>query len=101
MISSLIFVVLAGFFTAVMDTLAHHFDTSVFKKRNTAFWNPLHPDNDKVSRIFSYPLDAWHLAKSAMIICFLLAGGFAWYWSLGLGFSFVIVFNWFYNKVLR
>jgi hypothetical protein len=97
---------LAAFFKAVADTLYHHFDTSIFKKKDTAFWNPLHRHNDAVKKIFGYPLDAAHLAYSGMIVSFIVATLFqtwlAWYWHvLVFGLVFNGVFNLFYNKVLR
>ena len=89
----------AAFFKAVADTLAHHFDTSVFRRKwNSPFWNPMHRHNDAVKKIFGYPLDAWHLANSAMIICFLLP--FGWKMVI-LGIVFNLAFNLFYNKILR
>lgn len=101
-----IFITLAAFFKAVVNTLDHHFDSSVFRKWNTPFWNPLHPDNDKVKMIFRYPLDGWHITNSLMIVCFIGAGLFntwlVWYWELILmGLTFNGVFNLFYNKILR
>ena len=99
--------ILFAIFKAVADTLAHHFDTSVFRRRNTAFWNPLHRDNDYVKRVFSYPLDAWHISNSLMIICFALATVFndlkyEWYWQVsGIGVVFMLTFGIFYNKILR
>lgn len=100
-------IILAAIFKAVADTLAHHFDTSVFRKKNTAFWNPLHRDNDYVKRIFSYPLDAWHISNSLMLACFTLAIvvnnlKYDWYCQLiGLNVVFVLVFNFCYIKILR
>lgn len=102
-----ILILLAAIFKAVADTLAHHFDTSVFKGKNTAFWNPLHPDNDKVKKIGGYPLDAWHLANSAMIFSFILAAIFNdlpflwWLQLIGFGVLFNLVFVLFYDKILR
>jgi hypothetical protein len=97
---------LAAVFKAVMDTLAHHFDTSVFRKWDTKFWNPLHRHSADVKVIFKYPLTAWHLAGSGMIVSFIVATLFqtwlAWYWHvLVFGLVFNGVFNLFYNKVLR
>lgn len=96
----------AAFFKAVMDTLAHHFTTSIFCKWDTPFWNPLHPYNGAVKKVFRYPIDAWHIAGSGMIISFLLAAAFntksirpEWY-LLIMGIWHNVVFNLFYNKWL-
>lgn len=111
-----ILIILAAIFKAIADTLAHHFYSSVFRRwENSPFWNPLHKRNDAVKRIFNYPIDAWHLANSGMIVCFIVAvavgepivinaiglkiwGGFA---VLAYGLLFNLVFNLFYNKIFR
>jgi hypothetical protein len=97
---------LAGFFCAVMDTLAHHWDSSVFMDKDTPFWNPLHKDNDKVKRIFGWPMDAWHIAKSLFLFCAFSVSFFDSmlnpYLQFGLiGVTFIASFNLFYNKILR
>lgn len=106
MITALL-ILLAAIFKAIADTLAHHFYTSVFLRwKDKPFWNPMHERNDAVPRVFKYPIDAWHLANSGMIVCFICAVPtvlhFAWYWQiLGGGLLFNLVFNLFYNKILR
>lgn len=110
MIFQALLVALAAFFKAVSDTLAHHFDTSVFRfKLLSPFWNPNHPKNDEVKRIFNYPLDAWHISNSIMV-CLFIAGIFfpvdvSFWWRallyVCLGGLFILVFNIFYDKVLR
>jgi hypothetical protein len=77
-------ILLAACFKAIADTLAHHFDTSMFKKWNTPFWNPLHAKNDSVKKIFRYPLDAWHIANSGMICAFLALFVYAIFYSIEL-----------------
>lgn len=101
-----ILILLAAVFKALSDTLAHHFDTSIFRNKNRDFWeaNRVHKN---VKQIFGYPLDAWHISNSLMIAAFILGAIFyqqkaAWWIELGVyGFGFTMVFNIFYNKLFR
>jgi hypothetical protein len=102
---SYIFLAIAAIFNAIMDTLTHHFSTSVFKNKNEEFWNP--NVSWKFATFFPYTkyrVDAWHLAKSAMIVNICLAivsfnGNWWEFFILGLLWNFS--FNIFYNKILR
>lgn len=118
----LAFVIAASICNAIMDTLSHHFSTSIFKKLNPTFWNAeiswknkyigRNPENGLKS-IFRYPMqifysDAWHLFKSCMIIFLGLSAVISltspneWYWDLFLfGWFWNITFSIFYNKILR
>lgn len=100
MILSLILVALAGFFKAVADTLADHFDTSIFKKLNPKFWHKA-TSSEYAKRIFGYKLDGWHLANSLMIFSFVAAASDSLIDFIILGVLFNIVFNLEYNKILR
>lgn len=106
---TLLLISLAAIFKAVADTLQHHFDTSVFSKLNLKFWNPV------VSCEFApfipftkYRLDAWHLANSGMIICFIAAASindsiFS-FWIINLtmlGIIYNLIFELFYGKIFR
>jgi hypothetical protein len=106
---SLILIFLAAFFNAVMDAVENeNISESIFKNLPRQFWYKR--DSWKyVKKIFGYRPDAWHLSKSAMIICFVLAivffdipikkwqdvavciiaGGFTWNFTFWL----------FYNKI--
>lgn len=116
MVYSLIFFALAAICNAVMDTLVHHYSTSIFRKMDVKFWNP------EVSWRYAmyipctkYKVDAWHLFKSAMIVFLALSVISAWiseppllnvWWFYLLGFIFLGilwngVFNIFYNYILR
>jgi hypothetical protein len=69
--------VIAGFCEAVMDTLAHHFEDSVFSGLNKNWWNPVYSGSNKwkngdksqgPKRFLSTTLlvgfyDGWHLFK--------------------------------------
>lgn len=71
MISAL-FWLLACFFNAVMDATenAPNFNESRLKNLPRNFW--LKEISWKYApKIFGYKLDAWHIAKSCMILCFL------------------------------
>lgn len=102
-------ILLAAIFKAVADTLQHHFDTSVFRNLNPKFWNPV-VSCDYVGFLpfTKYRPDAWHLANSGMIICFIPAASIndllinSWLINVAaLGVIFNLTFNLFYNKVLR
>lgn len=92
---SLILVIIAGMFNAIMDKIDFNFSTSIFKNKNPKFWNlkeswknqwkwPLRPYNSwyyfglykpKYAENFPYSntflvvlTDAWHLSKTIMLI---------------------------------
>jgi hypothetical protein len=93
---------LFGFFKAVANSMEHHPDVWP----HTPFWNVFHPENDKVKRIFSYPVDGYHIAGSGMWVCLGLSqvaqSSLEWYWHLPITMGFgVLAFNIFYNKVFE
>lgn len=104
---TLLLISLAAIFKAVADTLQHHFDTSIFKKLNPKWWNPV-VSCDYVGFLpfTKYRPDAWHLANSGMIISFICAVVLshpvtAWWLAIIIGgVVFNIVFNLFYNQIL-
>lgn len=110
MILTIAFLILAGICKAVSDTITHHFDTSVFRRKDRKFWDPnISWKYAKTLKFTSYKVDAWHLANSGMIIswCFALA-----FYDNQLninpfivviiaGIIFNLSFNLFYNKILR
>lgn len=73
--TALILVILAGITKAVIDTLAHHYSTSIFRKLDWKYWNPLVSCNNKYKNkrkiegekflgsttVFMFLTDAWHL----------------------------------------
>jgi hypothetical protein len=106
------FLVLAAVCKAVADTLTHHYDTSVFKWKDRRFWDPaISWKYAKYLKFTKYKLDAWHLANSGMIICFIFFGLLFPFsiWHVGVllaalvicGGAWVLAFNLFYNKLLR
>lgn len=71
---SLLFLFLAAAFNAVMDAVENepNYNESVFKKLPKQFW--LKEQSWKfAAKVFGYKIDAWHLSKSAMIICLVMA----------------------------
>lgn len=104
---TIIFIMLAAFFKAVADTVADHFDISVFKWKDRRFWDK--SVSWKYARMLKrtkYKVDAWHIAGSGMIVSFCLAILFhrpviEWYYELpAMGVVFNLTFNIFYNKLL-
>jgi hypothetical protein len=107
-ILSIALLILAAFFKAVADTLLHHFETSIFKKKDVRWWNPEFSwKYVKFIPLTKYRLDAWHLFNSLMIVCFICFGVFYEHyipWTLEViaaGIIYNLVFNLFYNKLLR
>jgi len=101
-----ILLIAAAIFKAVADTVDHHFDTSIFRRYDPKFWDR-DISSDKAKRIFGYKIDAWHISLSFMICCMIAAAIFhqpklAWYWEFVIGGTmWNIVFNIFYNRILR
>jgi hypothetical protein len=116
---SLLFWALAAICNACMDTLKHHYDSSIFFRkfgRLNGFWNEDAKDAHPYYLPYSkYKLNAWHLLKSTMIILFALSALSAWisgpplfniwwFYLLALAWYGLIwngVFNLFYNCILR
>jgi hypothetical protein len=105
---TILLIALAGMFKAVADTLADHFDTSIFRKKDRRFWDKsVSWQFAPTIKFTKYHVDAWHIAGSLMIVCFLLAMEFHvrhFYWwaeVIGAGVLFNLSFNLFYNKILR
>lgn len=91
----------------MMDTLAHHYSTSIFKNLNERFWNP-YESWKYAPHIFGYVWDAWHIAKTCMLFC--LLGAVVLYvpitnykildWCI-LGTLWNLNFSLFYDRVFR
>lgn len=113
---TLLCLVLAAFFKSVADTVADHYYVSVFRNLSERFWNK-QVSWKYAKKVFAYPIDAWHLSNSCMIVCFVIGavvyddirvhigsfdmtiyGGFC---VPVFGFAFIGVFNLFYTKILR
>ncbi len=123
---SLLLIILSAFFSAVIDTLQHHFNVSVFKNFQRQFWDPsiswynkyengIYANGRKVwfsvigIKIY-FPVqisDAWHFFKTLMLFSFF--GSIVLYIPLTFpvmdfaiyGCTYNLIFSLFYNKILR
>ena len=123
--------ILAAICNSVMDTLAHHYPTSIFNDMNPKYWDPKISWKNKYkdgNKAFgpAFPLstgmlvaftDAWHLFKSAQIVLLALSVVTFPYtvkiclfddyclnaisWLIILGIVWNSVFSYMYNKVLK
>lgn len=93
----MIFFILAAICKAIADTIAHHYDTSIFE--GIDFFDPA--IQGKKIPFTNYPFDGWHVANSLMIVFFVLAVFGFTLKALVAGVFFILFFNLFYNKVLR
>lgn len=67
---SVIFILLAAFFNAVMDAVENeNYFESVFKNLPQQFWYK-RESWKYAAKVFGYKIDAWHLCKSLMLLCF-------------------------------
>jgi hypothetical protein len=114
-------VFLMAFFNAVMDATENdpNFNESIFRKLNRKFWLKT-VSWEFAKKIFGYKLDAWHLAKSCMVMCIAGAlvlcviigiiigsGGKAIYWANyllffgGIGLLWNGTFRLFYHIIFK
>lgn len=106
----LVLFALAALFNAVMDSLEEgHFTKSIFRNLNPKFWYKY--ESWKYVRkipIINYPVDAWHISKTLMVMC--LSGAtapsmtiFPDYWLnfIALGVVWNIIFTVFYDHILK
>jgi len=112
---SLFFFALAAGMNAVMDTLVHHFSTSIFAGLNDQWWNPAISWMNKYNYSFPWNItqisDAWHLFKMLMIITimytFIFTGrrvvitwGRLLVYTILYGLAWNLSFNIFYDVIL-
>lgn len=70
---SLMCILVASFFNAMMDSLENeNFFESIFRNKAQHFWYK-RESWKYAKKVFSYPVDAWHLSKSAMIVFMCIA----------------------------
>jgi len=121
---------LSGICDAIMDTLSHHYNISIFRDKNQLFWNPLfswknkyvdgNPKNGLVKwKIFTIfvtkPVqltDAWHFLKMMREIfngvAIVLAGFITFHYGIILLLSYLLIlgitrnfmFSLFYDRLL-
>jgi hypothetical protein len=105
---SLIFIIIGAVLNAVMDCISapDHIVSTKFANLNPNFWSKM-ISADKAKKIFGWKFDAWHLAKSGMIIllCFAIAlqkEMFGFWWDvLFYGVLWNFVFNGFFNHAFK
>ena len=82
--------IIAGIGKAVRDTLAHHFEESIFKDKNPLFWNPVLSGGNKwkngdktqgekfflSSTLWVGITEAWHVSESINVAFLFLGAGF-------------------------
>lgn len=131
LIISFLFISLAAICNAIMDTITHHWDISIFDEaegeitKRDMWWNPdyswinkyLDKNPEKGLKkiffgLFDKPFtDAWHTFKSLMII-FIVLSIITFNYSLAIWYEYIIafiiygilwnlIFNLFYNKLLK
>ena len=110
MLTSLIFLVLAAMFNALMDSVEYEtaFEKSIFYKLNPKWWcKSISWEYVKFLPFTKYRPDAWHLAKSSMVVFIVLAIVVAAPVShplphfVLLGLIWNMSFNLFYNHIFR
>lgn len=97
---ALLSIALAAIFKAIADTIKHHPDTSIFAGKK--FWL----FEGKMLPLTKYKVDGWHIANSLMIASFLTLIFINIKYNhilsyIILGVEFILIFNLFYNKILR
>lgn len=104
---SLLFFFLVGVLNAFMDTIEEgHFSNSIFRNWNPKFWYKWQSWK-YAKKIFNYPLDAWHIAKSLMWTFVSL--GVVMYQEIfnpyldfaTIGLVIMLTFNVFYNHIFK
>ena len=110
MIASLISLALSAMFNALMDSVEYEgiFNRSIFSKYNPKWWcKSISWEYVKFLPFTKYRPDAWHLAKSSMVVFVSLAivlykPHFHPIVDLALfGITWNLSFNLFYNKLFR
>lgn len=118
-----ILIAIAAVFNAINNTCAHHYSTSIFRNLSPRFWDATNTSwrpfpvgakrilkfRIKIGRFeyinSGYPLDAWHISKSIQITSFIVAVVVSPVYPLiailYLGIGYNLVFNIFYDYILR
>lgn len=111
-----LYIILSAIANAIADRLENvvAFNDSIFYNRDPKFWCK-EISWQYAKKIFSYKIDAWHLAESfqvvilllALILCFsnMQAPNLHGWWLAGLfcflGILYNVTFNIFYNRILK
>lgn len=104
---SALYIVIAAILNAFMDRIENeNFYESIFRDWPERFWYK-RTSWRFAKTIFGWKLDAWHIAKSLMIISLLMAmvkyeGFYNWWVDVIMaGGLWVVTFNIFYNKIFK
>ena len=102
---SYLLIAIAAIFNAFMDTVEHErYYSSKLRHWNARFWYK-RESWKYCKRIGSYPVDAWHLAKSCMIISMagavVVYNGHGWMPFVYIGIVWNLTFNTFYNRIFK
>ena len=96
---------MAAILNAVMDRTENSvaFNRSIFNHLDPKFWCK-DISWQYAKKTFAFKWDAWHMAKSGMIICIaasLLLDGLKWWEFPIIGIVWNVTFNTFYNHILK
>lgn len=112
---ALLTICVAAMLNATMDTLTHHFSTSIFAGLNDQWWNPAISWQNKYNYSFPWNIvqlsDAWHLAKTLMLGVLIYGTIFTgrrivvtWgrilVYTILYGAAWILTFNLFYDSLL-
>lgn len=105
--AQVILVALAAMLNAFMDTVGDsvHFNGSIFSKLDPKFWSK-DVSWQYATKVFGWKADAWHIAKSGMVVLLVFAmllpnGWNFWLKFIVLGSTWNIFFNIFYSVFKR
>lgn len=104
---SALYLIIAAILNAFMDRIENeNFYESIFRNRSERFWYKR--TSWKYAKvIFGWKLDAWHIAKSLMIISLMMAMVkytvyYNWWVDVIMaGGLWIVTFNIFYNKLFK
>ena len=102
-----ILICISAILNAFMDTSCDHFYNSIFSKLNPKFW-AMQISWQYSKTVFGYHIDAWHIAKSTMLILIFTSmslnvrGNDLIHILMNIviyGILWNIIFNLFYNRI--
>lgn len=118
----IILIWVAAIANAVMDTLQHHYSTSIFKYTNARFWNPRYSHLNKYkghlkvngpkffgsTTFLVWTTDGWHLFQFIFLSCWqaaiavsLVDGWWVLVYFAVIKFLFGVIFEIMYGRLLR
>lgn len=101
------FIILSAICDAICDSIENeHFYDTIFRNKQKDFWYK-RDSWDKAKKIGGWKFDGWHLFKTLHLTFLFLSivsyeNFFTWYYDfLIAGITWVVSFNFFYNKVFK